>query len=577
LGTTVSLALFSGLFSCVKDLGNYDYVTINAVDSINHIWDVRAASGDMLELKPELVFNEGGDEKEFDFTWYHRVGDSEVDKGEWKVLQEGRDLSVKVADPIGTPGQIYTLAFEMVNKTTGMAYRRVFRLRVESPFAIGFAALVEQDKAFDIDMVALTPANTFHLHKHILATSGSNLPREDGEVPINILTNPDLFAPNPYARKGEYSLMVLTDKRTTRLNKDDYTWDPSYDISNIVERNSYLDNEYVKKGLPIVASKMVYAFFTGSRIYMYHKEPDGTGNWYFYTDKASMVLMSVKMNGIRSTDPAINGTRFNPSEYVAAMNDGIMYFDVDNNRFMYGTFSFQTSYYSAQTWYADPIPAEPDNALFKLNDPNEGLLYMGMIPSASGTYPRGYAILKQADGTYKYIEFGSTISMPIWSNPAATIRTRYSIIPADCNIADFKFMARPAMEDNNPFLYYVTKDNRVMMIDLSSEKAIVGDITQDVLTEKGYDEITLFEYTLPECNSLSSSSADIARNALAIGTYNSSIGKNDGGKLAFYSTVKPAGNLIVAKYPDKPTEEGYQIDMVWKGMGRIVGLNYKQK
>jgi hypothetical protein len=571
-------------------------VAINAVDSINHIWDLRVQSGQTINLKPELILSEGKDLNDFTYTWYYREGGNEVDKGVWKVLQEGLELNVQAVDPIGTPATTYTLAFEMANKTTGIAYRKVFSVRVESPFSRGFAALVEHEDGFDIDMIAWTNGRLVPYYS-ILDNSGSNLPR-DGVKPINILTYDDNYAPNPYAiEPGAYSVMILTDQYTTRINKDDYSWDPSYNVSNIVAKNSYLDNEYVKKGEPVIASKMMYAYYMGSRIYMYHKGVDGQGNeepnWYFYCDRLYMNLFSVKMNGIRTADYKTSGVRFNPSEYIAPMRNTVVYYDTDTRKFMFGTFNMEQSHLSASTWYAEPMPSEPNAALFKFNDPNEGLLYMGNIAHVSGSNFHGFAITKQADGSHKYIEFGNAASMQVWA-ASVPIRVRYSIIPAGTNITDFKFFVRMFSDDEaaasaptSPYLYYVTNDNKVMKVDLSTTTAVVTDITSQVIKDDGYDEITLFELTLPESNDLwgpGRSGASEAAGAIAIGTYNSSLGKTEGGKLEFFTVNPTSGNLTTAKYPNEPAEveggaegETYQIDMKWTGLGRIVGLNFKKR
>jgi hypothetical protein len=593
-GTIIVLGLFSGLFSCNKDLGNYDYVTINAVDSINDVWDVRAQPGEKLRMSPKIVLAEGTNKDDFTYKWYRREGGNEVGKGEWVVLQEGLRLEVDVVDPIGTPGKTYTLAFEMVNKTTGISYRRVFRLMVETPFAKGYAALVEQENGFDITMIALTPENELVPYYNILESTGSALPRE-GEVPYGIYSARDRFAPNPYAKTADYSLWVSTDKRTTRLNIDDYSWDPSLDISNIVEKGSYLDREYVKKNRPIVASKMVLGRFNAVRLYMYHKETDDQGNergnWYFYTDYGTINLLSVPMNGVRSTDAAKNGARFEPAPYVAPMSQGAMHFDVENNKFMYQMMlNAEQNFNSKEFWYTEPIPTEQDGVRFKFNDPNKGLLHMDGRPHSGGQgiIQRGYAITKQMDDTFKYIEFSgripalSNLSMAAYS---AAYRFADAVFPADSPIANAKFFARPDEGSNSPFFYYVTNDNRVMKVDVSAKAAVEEDITSQIIKDDGYNEITLFKYTIPESATDSGLATDPeheVRRSLAVATYNSSLGKDKGGKLEFFTCPSyVTGNLTLAKFPDKPREEegkeSYQIDMSWKDMGRIVGLTYKRK
>jgi hypothetical protein len=156
----------------------------------------------------------------------------------------------------------------------------------------------------------------------------------------------------------------------------------------------------------------------------------------------------------------------------------------------------------------------------------------------------------------------------------AGYKLRVSNIPASSNIGNAKFIARAPIGTNSPFLYYVTNDNKVYKVDISAAAAAVGDITSSVLTNDGYNEITLFKFTLPESNN---SEEDVKR-ALAVGTYNASLGKAKGGKLDFLQISSTAsGDLALIKYPASPMSDGYQIPMTWKGMGKIVGLTYKTK
>jgi hypothetical protein len=124
-----------------------------------------------------------------------------------------------------------------------------------------------------------------------------------------------------------------------------------------------------------------------------------------------------------------------------------------------------------------------------------------------------------------------------------------------------------------------------MKVNLAANPAIVTDITSQVLKGDGYNEITAFEYTLPESNDMGRLEAN---SALAIGTFNSSLGKDEGGRLEFFSSNPTSGDLTLAKFPDEPTvpaepeeceepEEPYQIKMSWEGMGRIVGINFKKR
>jgi hypothetical protein len=584
----ITVCILTGLLiSCNEDLGNYDYTNINTV-KIGYmnsdgkfeegISSKICDAGSILKISPVLVFSLGEDESMFTFTWYYAANN------EWQVLQEGRNLEIEIADPIGTPDKSYTLAYEVVNKKTQIPYRKVFSVKVNNTFNKGIIALCELGNGFDIDQIALSGSGQFTLYKNVLDMFDSELPRQ-GVKPYDILSFYDQMAPNPYdAQKGKrYSIYILTDQYTTRVKTEDYSWNPSYDISNSVEPNSYLDKEYKQKGKPIVCLQMKYSFnllTTNSTVYarslIYLKEPDGKGNWYLCSRYPAWYFYSVPMNDVRPS----GGFRYEPAPFAGIGNNGAMYFDADKKIFMYHRFPYGAQELGTQqTYYSDPLPPEGASSSFNFSDPNEGLLYMGEMLGAF--YPDAlYAILKQADGSFTYIEFEDKKTL---SEIVAANNKRYkSIFPASSNIGDAKFFARYPSE-NTPFLYYVTNDNRVYKADISSINAVISDITSTILANDGYSEITAFKYLLPNSYGLGGllGAGGIGGNAdkaLAVATYNPSLGKNEGGKLEFFVLDNQAsGNLVRSKYPNKEVGEGeYQIDMSWTGLGKIVGLSFKE-
>ncbi|MDR0745348.1 MAG: hypothetical protein LBF17_02490 [Mediterranea sp.] len=571
----VLFSMLTGLFtSCNEDLGNYDYTEINTV-AIGEEYDANGElkegindrtcdAGSTLKIEPILIFSSGEDESLFAYTWYYWKSDK------WQVLQEGRDLEIEIADPIGTPDRSYSLAYELVNKKTQIPYRKLFSVRVTNVLSRGFIALCEQENGFDIDQIALSGSGELKLYKNVLEMSGSELPRQ-GVKPYDIVAFQDPMAPDPYNRVGlPYSLYILTDQYTTRVLTTDYSWKPSYDISNSVESNSYLDKEYKQKGKPIVCQQMKYTYSVVSdkfnvKTLIYVKEADGRGNWYVCNRWPAWYFYSVPMNDVRPG----GGSRYEPSPSAFCGFNSAMYFDIDKKAFMYQSFPRSAANMNTtDLYYTEALPQEASGAAFNFSDPNEGLLYMGEQQDA--IYPSAaYAILKQADDSFKYIEFGDGSSL---NNVVVTSnKKRVSIIPANSNIGNAKFFAR-APYSNVPYLYYVTNDNKVYKVDISAANAIVSDITSTILTNDGYSEITTFKYLLPNTNG---SGAD---RTLAVATYNPSLGKDTGGKLEFFLIEDQAsGQLVRAKFPSGEVEEGaYQIDMSWKGLGKVVGLSYKE-
>ncbi len=60
---------------------------------------------------------------------------------------------------------------------------------------------------------------------------------------------------------------------------------------------------------------------------------------------------------------------------------------------------------------------------------------------------------------------------------------------------------------------------------------------------------------------------------LGIATYNSSLGKDKGGKIDFYEMPSvSSGELTLAKHEVNDDET---IEMSWKGFGKVVDIDYK--
>ena len=92
--------------------------------------------------------------------------------------------------------------------------------------------------------------------------------------------------------------------------------------------------------------------------------------------------------------------------------------------------------------------------------------------------------------------------------------------------------------------------------DVSGSNAVVREITDAVLPE-GYNEITALKFMIPSTSS----------KYLGIATYNSSLGKDEGGM-----PNASSGALAIATHKVNDDET---IEMSWKGFGKIVGMDYK--
>ncbi|MDR0893396.1 MAG: hypothetical protein LBN24_12450 [Mediterranea sp.] len=588
-----ALLLLAGCFAaCNEDKGNYTYTDINKVDSISNINDSYFIEmGATLLISPKVVTSQDNAD-DFDYTWYYNNGD----KG-WVEFAKGKELSQEISDPFGQSDKTYNCAFEALNKQTGIAYRKLFAIQVSGVFTRGYVALCEKQEGIDLDMVILKTNDTFQPYHNIFATMDQTLvPPYKGVNPYDILIFKDPTGPNPVSTDGSNrSIYLLTDQYTTRLKFVDFTWDESYDISNAVERNSTLYNSTIAQGKKIVAQKMNVGWIaTGQgqypHIYFYMQNGAGGGDWWLYNTFPFWQSFSEPMNGIRSTDDDSGnadgiqtGTRYEAAPFLAMSNisnkNGTTFYNTEDGKFYYQTIS-SSSFSTKSLFYTEKVNDTSTDGVFNFSDGGQGIVYMG-TRQLNGYASTSIAILKQTDGSFKYIEYLAD------TNTGNLVRSsnkkRSSILPANCGIDQAKFVVAPPTGTTDApglYIYYVTPDNKIHYADISSGTAVLGELSIPDLTADGYNEITLFKAMLPSTSGLHNSFSK----TLAIATYNSSLGKDTGGKLSIYSIPKETQpDLELAMYPtqddldDNPGKYGVDKPqpMSWTGLGQIVGLDYK--
>ena len=542
------------LWSCNEDKGNYSYEEINKVTRLCDIEsEYTVEVGEQLNINPTLETT-FGDETDLVYTWYYSKGSSN-----WEVLQEGKNLNFTIADPIGMPNSTYTCAFEAKNQKTGAAYRQTFTIRVSGTFNRGYVILYEKDNSFDIGMLVRNAVNQYIAKYDILATTAPELERE-GVKPYELNIFNDQTAPNPYNTDGsKRSVYLLTDHYTTRLKVADFTWDSSYDISNSIENGSTLYVNYKRPGISIIAEKMKVGFFSVNgtiypHIYIYVKDGNGNGDWYMSNNFPVVYFFSYAMNAYRDDK---GKTPYTPAPYLSCGGRGTMFFNEDTNTFAYQLLP-SSNEMGTTFFYTQSFRDESTDHVFNFNAENSGLLYQGERYN-SVTNMTDYAILKQKDGTFKFIEYYNASN--ITSLVTKSYKLRACIFEANSPIKDAKFITA-APSPNDAFIYFATKDNRIFYADITGETATVRDITDKVLTD-GYSEVTALRFVLPGATD----------KYLAIATYNNSLGKDKGGKLVFYSMPNASsGELSIAEHKVNDDET---IQMSWKDFGKIVSLDYK--
>jgi hypothetical protein len=480
------------------------------------------------------------------------------------------------------------MVFEAFNVQSQVYYWKVFDLVVGNPK--GYAAIVELDDGFDIDLVSYSPSrNTFSLSRNMLGASA--IPRK-GVTPIDIVTatgtaTHDLSPTSANPDGTRYSVWILTDQYTTRVSAKDFSWSEDYNAEASVERGSYLDTAYVQKGRPIIFQKVRVTDHQGFQTWMY-MDDNGERNWFLYQTHAPYRFLANPINaGFKKTESGKNlsdiESRFDPSPHAFIyMNFGALFYDRDSRSFKFALVNTRNTFTWYGYYYSVALATEAEGGQFKFSDPQfEDVIYMGEM-YRSVTAPDGVVIVKLKNSAgYRCLQFsGGRNEGEIVTT---TGRKRTSFFPPGSAIGNMKFLATYPSYPNNPFIYYVTKDNRVWRADVSSSEAVEKEVTSTFI-KGGYTEITAFKFLLPQSQGGADCPAALER-GLAVATFDASKGKATGGKLEIF-TLKNSldGEMEVARHPSDDNlaegedgEKQEQITMSFEGMGRIVGLDYKKK
>lgn len=113
------------LTSCMKELGNYDYVEVNAL-TIDSIRSTNITQFDTLRVTPTIKQTLASDESNLEFLWYwYKTGD---EKRIIDTLSFDRNLRFYAA---AEPG-LYSVRLKVTDRETGLFARKEFDVSVES-------------------------------------------------------------------------------------------------------------------------------------------------------------------------------------------------------------------------------------------------------------------------------------------------------------------------------------------------------------------------------------------------------------------------------------------------------------
>ncbi len=439
-----------GLFSCVDDEGNYDYIKVNEI-AINEI----NAEGDTLEgierrnvisqidtirinLGIEGSINQSGLDH-YDFEWY-------ICSGMHKHTVIGREKDLVYPVDL-QPGQ-YTLFFQVTDKSTGLKWLQDAVVTVMTPTTRGFLILGDlEDGTIGLDMVAMPLGKDTVVVEDVFDNSERKF----------VQAEKLLFAGARYGDVEKQALWMTTQGGTYRLSNQT-------EIEYMAEATEYglIETEYEYKK-PIRIMDMFPHQARSNRSSMYRG--------YITEDLVvfNMIIQTEYFTTPVNRYSSGSATFFKP--YPLAFCNGIgsgayncvLLYDMDNDRFVRisGTFNV-TNCVELNDYMADPFPWNQEKV-------DRTIVYGEN--SYDGSYGSSYAIMKDTENKYFIYKFSLISTYSIQKN---------GLYPVDLSLAiDFDKASHYAFAANQTRIMY-SVGSKLYMYDYSRQQIAVRDFGVEI-------------------------------------------------------------------------------------------------
>ena len=479
------VSFFLTLFSCKKDLGNYDYTELNALEKINGLpAEVSAVYGKSLKITPELKFTKDPnfDESKYSFEWIY-IGPNGLGGLKLFSLAKTRNLDIIMQIVAGN----YTAYYNITEQATGVKYSTKFNLKVVNEINEGWIMMNEANGKARVDMLSLNTNNDFDLIIDLLATTGSDLKLEGKPVMTYTYNTGVLVGPDAIS----YGLYFGTDQGTTKVDPNSFKWTKtmslSYEMYGDIPAGFYAD--VIRRQL-------------GSAAYMI-----GKGNAYYY-ERAVNVYYSTPINYITAEKKGFEIEPFVAGDQSTAIGINIFY-DKTNRRFVRHSGSAATS-----TTIPDPDAAQK---LFSFNTGMD-LLYMRWVSFNGGEV---FSILKDPSSSKRYLAR---------FNPVNNAQSYYSeILATDFSNAEFY-----AINPEFGYIFY-TVGSKIYQYDMVYK-------TTKLMADFGSKKISYFNFY-----EFKSTTKYTGSNKLMVGLYDTGVSNGTEGSLNIYTVPGLNGNIILDK------------------------------
>jgi hypothetical protein len=362
----IIVLLFLVLVSCKKDMGNYSYKDINdaKISGIESLYTT--LRGEKLSISPQLAFtqDQSADTSKYTYQWLSL--DPKSSPTVSRVIATTRNLNWTV--DLASTDKTYTIYYTVKEKSTGVIWKKVFNLLVNTNISDGWVILNETDNNnARLDYLNYSAAtNSFQYYQDILLAF-STLRLKGKPQMVQFYQRRDVFS-----GKSGRSVLVGTDQNTFVINTEDNTFSSYTDIINTM--SNYFPPPYYAKSVRCQG---------GNLSYMY----DNLGQLFFENPTSSIGYASAVNKLI--TGEAVNISPMYAEGYMQSNNYALLY-DVTRKRFMeHKNFNTSVSVPVA------PIATLSAPSLFDPGNIGMDLVYMASTPAVTAQI---YALFRNNTG-----------------------------------------------------------------------------------------------------------------------------------------------------------------------------------
>lgn len=474
------------LSACKKDLGNYDYKEINSLEEVSGLPPVvNVLFGDNIKIEPKLKFSldETVDEADYTFEWSY-IGSNGLGGSKLFSLAKTKNLDLKMTLPSGS----YTAYYFVRDNASQVKFQQKFTLRVVNEFNEGWIMMTEANNKARVDMLYLDAEGDFDLVLDLLERTGSGLELEGKPVMTYTYSTGLLLGPDALS----YGLYLGTDKRTTKVEPNNFKWTPTMDLTyemfGQVPTGFYAD---------VIQQR------SGGSSYMI-----GQGDVFFY-NRALNTYYSAPISYVSSEEKAFKAAPFVGGDPAIISNAHAIFYDVDNKRFVkhVGT-------NASCTVLPDP---SADKMLFSFKT-GKDLEFMRWVPFNGGEI---FAILKDPTSLKPYLAR---------FNSASSDQTYYSEITG----TDIQEAELYAVSPEFGYLFYVV-GSKVYEYDMVYK-------TSKLMLDLGSKRVSYLNFY--QFKGKSKYKDD---NKLMVGAYDPSRSDGTEGSLDIYTVPGINGDLVLDK------------------------------